>query len=94
MTKSDLIKILAKKYPAHSIENITNIVNIIFSELANALINKNKVELRRFGSFSVRKRESRVARNPRTSADIKIEERFITYFRMGKEFKDIINSAN
>jgi integration host factor subunit beta len=92
MTKSELIKALAKRYSNLPIERINIVVNTIFEQLSVALENGQRIELRGFGTFSVRKRASRIARNPKTNEVIKIGDRNVPYFRMGKEFRDRINS--
>ena len=54
----------------------------------------NRVELRGFGAFSVRKREARTARNPKNGQEVHIGERYAIYFRTGKELRDRINEQS
>jgi integration host factor subunit beta len=92
MTRSELIKALTKRYANLPLERINLVVNTIFEQLSLALENGQRIELRGFGSFSVRKRSSREARNPKTNEVIKIGDRNVPYFRMGKEFRESLNN--
>lgn len=92
MTKSEIIKRLKDKYPQLQIEEASRIVDLLFNEMANALVNKNRIEIRGFGTFSLRKREARTARNPKTGEKVEVKERYVTYFRAGKGLKDKLNA--
>lgn len=91
VTKSELIKRLAQRYPAFYYKDLSRIVELIFDEMALAMIDGKRIELRGFGSFAVRKREKRIARNPKTNEQLFLPERFTPYFRPGKELKQRIN---
>lgn len=93
MTKSELIKRLSDQFPHVLPHHITRMVEIIFSQMTKALVNGNRIELRGFGSFSVREREAREARNPKTNKMVKIDKRSNVYFRSGKELRDRLNQA-
>ena len=90
MTKSELIQRLAKRYPHLYQRDIEVLVNTMFNEIANALGQGNRVELRGFGAFSVRKREARAARNPKNGATVSVGQRHAIYFRTGKELRERI----
>ena len=92
MTKTELIARLAKKLPNLFQKDVDKIVNIVVDEIFAAIKNDNRVELRGFGAFSLRKRSPRTARNPRNGTDIKIGARNVIYFRAGKELRDKANS--
>lgn len=92
MTKSELIKKLSKRYPDMSAKNLQEIVEIILSEVSDALIEDRRVEIRGFGAFSLRSRKARVARNPKTNEVVKLEKRLSPYFRAGKELRERINN--
>lgn len=92
MTKSELIKKLSAKHPNLKEEEIENLVAIILNEISQTLANEDRVELRGFGAFSIRKREARKARNPRTGETVEVGERKSIYFRPGKELKEKLNS--
>ena len=91
MTKSDLIQRLSKMYPQLYLRDIERIVNSIFSEITQALADGRRVELRGFGAFSVREREGRQARNPKTGEKVIVGKRYAPYFRMGKALRERLN---
>lgn len=90
MTKSELIQLLAKRYPHLYQRDIELLVNTMFGEISQALIAGNRVELRGFGAFSIREREPRAARNPKNGATVKVGKRRAIYFRTGKELRERI----
>ncbi|MFT7144804.1 MAG: integration host factor subunit beta [Alphaproteobacteria bacterium] len=92
MTKSELIAKLTAQNPSLSTQDIENVVSTIFSEITNALVEGNRVELRGFGAFSVRERSSRIARNPRTGEKVEVAAKRVPFFKMGKDLKERINS--
>ena len=91
MTKSELIARLSERYPHLYQRDVERIVNTVFDEISGALADGDRVELRGFGSFSVRKRNARVGRNPRTGATVKVDEKFLPFFKTGKELRDRLN---
>ena len=91
MTKSDLILRLAEKYPHLLQRDIERIVNTVFDEVANALARNNRVELRGFGAFSVKKREARSGRNPRTGQTVAVAAKYVPFFKTGKQLRDRLN---
>lgn len=94
MTKSDLIQRLAKLYPHLYQRDIEKLVTTIFGEIAQAMCEGRRVELRGFGAFSVRERTARAARNPRTGDKVQVGVRHAPYFRMGKELRERLNKNN
>lgn len=93
MTKSELIQRLSKRYPHLYQRDIEVLVNTMFGEITNALAAGNRVELRGFGAFSVRKRDARAARNPKNGAMVNVGARHAIYFRTGKELRERITSV-
>lgn len=93
MTKSDLILRLAEKYPHLLQRDIERIVNTVFDEISNALARNSRVELRGFGAFSVKKREARQGRNPRTGETVSVEEKYVPFFKTGKQLRDRLNGV-
>lgn len=91
MTKSDLILRLAERYPHLLQRDIERIVNTVFDEISNALARNSRVELRGFGAFSVKKRDARQGRNPRTGASVSVAEKFVPFFKTGKQLRDRLN---
>lgn len=94
MTKSELILRLSRKYPNLYQRDVERIVSVILGEISKALTESGRVELRGFGAFSVRKREARVARNPKNGKEVSIGERYAIYFRTGKELREKINKGS
>ena len=92
MTKSDLIKRLADANPHLTQRDIEKIVSTVFDEVTEALSRGDRVELRGFGAFSVREREARVGRNPRTGAEVSVPDKVVPYFKTGKELRERLNS--
>ena len=91
MTKSELIQRLNQKYPHLYQRDVEVLVNTIFNEISDALAREDRVELRGFGAFSIRKRDPRAARNPKNGEIVNIGERHAIYFRTGKELRERIN---
>lgn len=91
MTRSELIKKLATRYPGMFLKDMHAIIDTIFDEIAQAMIDNRRVEIRGFGAFTVRQRKARTARNPRTNAVVKLTERLSPYFRAGKELRIRLN---
>lgn len=73
------------------LRDIEKSVNAAFAAIAEALTEGRRVELRGFGAFSIRKREGRVARNPKNGQEVRIGERNAIYFRTGKELHERVN---
>ena len=90
MTKADLIDEVVKVSDI-SKKHAEVIVNTVFASIVEALERDDKIELRGFGSFRVRKRRSRQGRNPKTGDRVEVPEKRIPYFKPGKELKDLIN---
>ena len=92
MTKADLIDEVSKISSLTKKETET-IVNTIFDNITDALSKGDKVELRGFGSFRIRHRNSRKGRNPKTGASVSIPAKRVAYFKPGKELKELINEV-
>ena len=92
MNKSDLIEKLTKIYTHVSGDVIEKFVNIFVQQLVEAMSKGKRVELRGFGAFSVRKRESRLGRNPRTGAQVHVSQKYIPFFRVGKPLQQRMNA--
>lgn len=91
MTKSELIQRLAERNPHLYQRDVERIVSTIFDEISNALSRGDRVELRGFGAFSVKRREARLGRNPRTGASVQVGEKHIPFFKTGKQLRDRLN---
>ena len=91
MIRSELIQKIADDNPHLYQRDVEKIVNTIFDEITDALAAGNRVELRGFGAFSVKRRESRTGRNPRTGEAVDVEEKFVPFFKTGKLLRDRLN---
>ena len=91
MTKSELIQRIAELNPHLYHRDVERIVSTIFDEISEALARGHRVELRGFGAFSVKRRGPRVGRNPRTGAAVQVSEKYIPFFKTGKQLRERLN---
>ena len=91
MIRSELIQIITDQNPHLYQRDVERIVNTVFDEITNAMANGDRVELRGFGAFSVKRRDARVGRNPRTGASVDVEEKHVPFFKTGKLLRDLLN---
>ena len=93
MIRSDLIQILAEENPHLYQRDVEKIVNTIFEEIIDAMAQGDRVELRGFGAFSVKQRDARTGRNPRTGDAVDVEEKHVPFFKTGKLLRDRLNGV-
>ncbi|SDK95302.1 integration host factor subunit beta [Aliiruegeria lutimaris] len=91
MIRSELIQILAEENPHLFQRDVEKIVNTVFEEIIDAMARGDRVELRGFGAFSVKKRDARTGRNPRTGDAVDVEEKHVPFFKTGKLLRDRLN---
>jgi integration host factor subunit beta len=91
MIRSELVQKVADANPHLFQRDVERIVNTIFEEIIEAMARGDRVELRGFGAFSVKKREGRVGRNPRTGESVEVEEKHVPFFKTGKALRDRLN---
>lgn len=91
MTKSELIQRLAEKNPHLYMRDVEKIVETIFEEITEALAEGDRVELRGFGAFSVKERDARMGRNPRTGESVFVESKRLPFFKTGKALREALN---
>ena len=91
MIKSELVQRIADRNTHLYQRDIENIVSAILDEIVKALARGDRVELRGFGAFSTRSRESRTGRNPRTGAPVSVKAKSVPYFKPGKEMRERLN---
>ena len=91
MIRSELIQKFADENPHLFQRDVERIVNTIFDEITETMARGDRVELRGFGAFSVKKRDSRVGRNPRTGASVAVAEKHVPFFKTGKLLRDRLN---
>ena len=91
MTKSELIQALALENPHLYHRDVERIVSTVFDEISEALARGDRVELRGFGAFSVKERSARVGRNPRTGEAVAVPDKYVPFFKSGKELRQRVN---
>lgn len=94
MNKSDLILKILESEPNLFKKDASKIVNVFFDTISEAISRGERVELRGFGVFDVKKREARIARNPKNGEAVVVPAKKVPFFRMGKDMKDRINKDN
>lgn len=91
MIKSELVQKIVDENPHLYQRDVERIVATIFDEIIDAMAAGKRVELRGFGAFSIKKRDSRTGRNPRTGESVNVEEKFVPFFKTGKLLRDRLN---
>ena len=91
MIKSELIQQIAEGNPHLYQRDVERIVSTLFEEITAALARGDRVELRGFGAFSVKQRDARMGRNPRTGAAVPVPEKSVPFFKAGKELRERMN---
>ncbi|HIJ84470.1 MAG: ihfB [Magnetococcales bacterium] len=90
MTKSELIKTLAMQ-KSLSLNDAEVVVNAVFETIGAALERGDRVEIRGFGSFGIKHRQSRSGRNPRTGESVSVDAKKVMFFKAGKELKERVD---
>lgn len=91
MIRSELLQELHKDNPELRSEEIEQVVDVFFDEIAQRLAEGGRVELRGFGAFSTRDRAARTGRNPRTGETVEVPAKSVPYFKAGKEIRKRLN---
>ena len=91
MIKSQLVKRLLNKNPHLIQRDVENITSIVLEKITSTLENEGRVEIRGFGSLSVRRRQSKNGRNPRTGESVFVPEKKVPIFKSGKGLRDRLN---
>lgn len=91
MIKSELIQKIADENPHLYQRDVERIVTTFFDKIIDTMAEGNRVELRGFGAFSVKHRDARTGRNPRTGASVEVEDKFVPFFKTGKLLRDRLN---
>jgi integration host factor subunit beta len=91
MIRSELIQKIADDNPHLYQRDVERIVGTIFEEIIAAMARGERVELRGFGAFSVKRREARIGRNPRTGEAVDVDEKFVPFFKTGKLLRERLN---
>jgi len=91
MIRSELVQKIADENPHLYQRDVERIVNTVFDQIVEAMAKGDRVELRGFGAFSVKKRDARVGRNPRTGESVSVDEKHVPFFKTGKLLRDRLN---
>ena len=94
MIRSELVQKIAEDNPVLNVADAERIVSTIFDEIISTLSSGDRVELRGFGAFSVKKRKARIGRNPKTGDAVSVESKHIPFFKTGKLLRDRLNGNN
>jgi integration host factor subunit beta len=94
MKKTELVRKLAAANPQLRHDEAERIVAVLFEHIIAALARGERVELRGFGTFSVRHREARRGLNPRTGASVAVSEKYVPSFRAGKALRNRVNQTD
>ena len=92
MIRSELLQAIAADNPELRPEEVEQVVTIFFDEIGKRLAEGGRVELRGFGAFSTRARDSRIGRNPRTGEPVEVPAKRVPYFKPGKEMRERLNA--
>jgi len=92
MTKSELITYVTEQNPHLYQRDVERIVTTIFDEISSALSRGDRVELRGFGAFSIKQRNARIGRNPRTGSAVEVPAKRVPYFKTGKQLRNMLNN--
>jgi integration host factor subunit beta len=93
MTRSELIEKLSQRFPQLPPKAVDAAVRILIDHMAESIASGNRVEIRRFGSFSRQSRAARLGRNPKTGENVLVPKTVIARFRPGKPLRDLVNEG-
>ncbi|MEO0819674.1 MAG: integration host factor subunit beta [Pseudomonadota bacterium] len=93
MIKSELIQRIAEENPHLYQRDVERLVSTVFDEITEALARGDRVELRGFGAFSVKTRDARTGRNPRTGEAVPVPEKRVPFFKAGKDIRERMNNG-
>ena len=94
MVKSDLVNALNEKLPELQKRDVELALNCILGQLENTLVQGGRIEIRGFGSFDLRHRPPRIARNPKSGGAVHLPAKVAIHFKPGKEMRDRVNAAS
>lgn len=91
MTKSDLIEKVQERLRDYPQKDVAFAVDIMFQAMTDSLARNERIEVRGFGNFTVRSRDSRKGRNPKTGAEVNIPSKKVPFFKVGKDLKKLVD---
>jgi integration host factor subunit beta len=93
VVKSELVHALIEKLPELQVRDVELALNCMLNQMADALVEGERIEIRGFGSFDLRHRPPRIARNPRTGEAVNSPAKVAIHFKPGKEMRDRVDAA-
>lgn len=93
MTRSQLVALLASRFPALTVKDAEESVSVILTGIANSLAGGGRAEIRGYGTFSVNLRPPRLGRNPATGASVPVPAKHVPHFKPGKELRDRVAAS-
>jgi integration host factor subunit beta len=94
VVKSELVRALNEKLPELQVRDVELALNCILGQLANAIVQGKRIEIRGFGSFNLHHRPPRIARNPKTGEAVNLPAKVALHFKPGKEMRSRVNAAH
>ncbi|MFN5589552.1 MAG: integration host factor subunit beta [Holosporales bacterium] len=91
MTRSELVTVLAALHPDFSLRVLDDVVNTLLDTIVASLADGKRVELRGFGTFSIRHRDARQGRNPRSGEAVAVAAKTVPFFKAGKQLRQRLN---
>ena len=92
MKKSDIVEMLLEEFPELDRKTVANVVNGTFEAMMEALAEGKRIEIRGLGTFRVKSRPAKVARNPKTGEKINVPPKKVVHFKIGKVLKAKLNA--
>ncbi len=92
MIRSELVQKLCDDHPDLTLKEVERVVSAFFDSIIEQLQNGGRVELRGFGAFSVKRRDARIGRNPRTGHAVRVSQKLIPFFKTGKQLRERLNT--
>jgi len=93
MIKSELVRALNEKLPELQLGDVDLAVNCLLNQMADALVQGERIEIRGFGSFDLHHRPPRIGRNPKTGEAVNLPAKVAVHFKPGKDMRDRVNAA-
>lgn len=93
MTKSELISVLNNKSPDLDLHTIESAVNCMLMHISTALVERNRIEVRDFGSFNLHLRTARLARNPKTGESVSLPSKTAVHFKPGLQLRNRVDAS-
>ena len=93
MIKSELVRALNEKLPELKLRDVELALNCMLEQMANAIVQGQRIEIRGFGGFDLHHQPPRMARNPKTGESVNLPAKVAVHFKPGKDMKDRVNAA-